>query len=89
MKKIRRSNMTLTEKVKDITEFYYRTAEFMCDNRGFFKKQFGTFDKFNKVFADIILHEYEKICDDVKNDTTEEKKLVEIVENLKKETKND
>ena len=51
--------MTLTEKVKDITEFYYKTAEFMCDNSGFFKKQFGTFDKFNKVFADIILHEYE------------------------------
>lgn len=82
--------MTLTEKINDITEFYYKTAEFMCDHRAFFKKQFGgTFEKFNKVFADIILHEFEKIRDDVKNDTTEEKKLVEIVENLKKETKND
>lgn len=81
--------MTLTEKIKDITEFYYQTAEFMCNNNGFFKKQFGTFDKFNKVFADIILHEFEKIRDDVKNDTKEEKKLVEIIENLKKETKND
>lgn len=82
--------MTLTEKIKDITEFYYQTAEFMCDNNAFFKKQFGgTFEKFNKVFADIILHEFEKIRDDVKNDTTEEKKLVEIVENLKKETNND
>lgn len=82
--------MTLTERVKDITEFYYETVEFMCDNSAFFKKQFGgTFEKFNKVFADIILHEFEKIRDDVKNDTKEEKKLVEIVEKLKKETKND
>lgn len=82
--------MTLTEKVNDITEFYYKTAEFMCDNHAFFKKQFGgTFDKFNKVFADIILHEFEKIRDDIKNDTNEEKKLVEIVENFKKEMKND
>ena len=89
MKKIRRSNMTLTERIKDITEFYYETAEFMCDNHGFFKKQFGTFEKFNKVFADIILHEFEKIRDDVKNDNKEEKKLTEIVETLKKETKND
>ena len=61
--------MTLTEKIKDITEFYYETAEFMCNNHAFFKKQFGTFEKFNKVFADIILHEFEKIRDDVKNDT--------------------
>lgn len=81
--------MTLTEKVKDITEFYYETAEFMCNNHEFFKHQFGSFNKFNKVFADIILHEYEKIRDDVKNDTKEEKKLIEIVENLKNETKND
>lgn len=82
--------MTLTERVKEITDFYYQTVEFMCINQEFFKKQFGgTFDKFNKVFADIILHEFEKIRDDVKNDTAEEKKLVEIVENLKKETKND
>lgn len=82
--------MTLTEKVNDITEFYYKTAEFMCDNYAFFKKQFGgTFEKFNKVFADIILHEFEKIRDDVKNDTKEEKKLVEIVEHFKKEMKND
>lgn len=82
--------MTLTEKINDITEFYYQTAEFMCNNHEFFKKQFGgTFEKFNKVFADIILHEFEKIRDDVKNDTKEEKKLVEIVENFKKEMKND
>lgn len=79
--------MTLTEKIKDIEEFYYETMEFMCNNREFFKKQFGTFEKFNKVFAEIILHEFEKIHDDVKNDTKEEKKLVEIVETLKKETK--
>ena len=75
--------MTLTEKVKDITEFYYKTVELMVDNNGFFKKQFGSFEKFNKVLADIILHEYEKIRDDVKNDTEEEKKLVEIIENVK------
>lgn len=78
--------MTLTEKVKDITEFYYQTAEFMTDNRGFFKQQFGSFEKFNKVLADIILHEYEKIRDDVKNDTEEEKKLVEIIESVKENT---
>ena len=81
--------MTLTEKINDITEFYYQTVEFMCNNHGFFKKQFGTFDKFDKVFADIILHEFDKIRDDAKNDTKEEKKLVEIVENFKKEMKND
>lgn len=75
--------MTLTEKVKDITEFYYQTAEFMINNNGFFKKQFGSFEKFNKVLADIILHEYEKIRDDVKNDTEEEKKLSEIIEMVK------
>lgn len=78
--------MTLTEKVKDITEFYYQTAEFMINNNGFFKKQFGSFEKFNKVLADIILHEYEKIRDDVKNDTEEEKKLSEIIEMVKENT---
>lgn len=81
--------MSLTEKIKDITEFYYQTAEFMRNNHAFFKKQFVTFEKFNEVFADIILHEFEKIRDDVKNDNKEEKKLVEIVENLKNEIKND
>lgn len=78
--------MTLTEKVNDITEFYYRTAEFMINNNGFFRKQFGNFEKFNKILADIILHEYEKIRDDVKNDTEEEKKLSEIIEMVKENT---
>lgn len=42
-----------------------------------------------QVVDDIILHEFEKIRDDVKNDNKEEKKLVEIIEKLKKENTND
>lgn len=72
--------MTLKEKIKDIEEYYYETADFMCNNMEFFKKHSGTFEDFYKVLADTILHEFEKIRDDTK----EEKKLVEIVETLKK-----
>lgn len=82
--------MTLTEKIKDIREFYERSMDLLMILNDTYAKdyRYKVFEA-KQIVDDIILHEFEKIRDDVKNDTTEEKKLVEIVENLKKETKND
>lgn len=82
--------MTLTERVKDITEFYERSMDLLMILNDTYAKdyRYKVFEA-KQIVDDIILHEFEKIRDDVKNDTAEEKKLVEIVENLKKETKND